>query len=107
MGGGGARATPMASSGGGASLPEQPPRDSVASGLRSVAGAVAACGQGQHGVANTTVTISGSTGRVSNAQVTGQFAGTPIGSCVARAVRGARFPRFSRPTFQVSFPYRL
>jgi hypothetical protein len=97
----------MASSGGGASLPEQPPRDSVASGLRSVAGAVAACGQGQHGVANTTVTISGSTGRVSNAQVTGQFAGTPIGSCVARAVRGARFPRFSRPTFQVSFPYRL
>ena len=107
MGGGGARATPMASSGGGASRPEQPPRDSVASGLRSVAGAVAACGQGQHGVANTTVTISGSTGRVSNAQVTGQFAGTPIGSCVARAVRGARFPRFSRPTFQVSFPYRL
>lgn len=106
---GGMMSAPMmaASTSGGGNLPASPPRDGVLRALRSVQGAVGRCGNGQHGVANTTITVSGSTGRVSNARVTGQFAGTPIGSCVARAVRGARFPRFSRPTFQVSFPYRI
>ena len=88
-------------------LPDTPPRDSVASGLRSVSGAVRSCGAGQHGMAQVTVTVSGATGRVTNAVVSGQFAGTPVGSCVARAVRGARFPRFRRSTFQVTFPYSL
>jgi predicted Zn finger-like uncharacterized protein len=88
-------------------LPDTPPRDAVARGLRSVQGAVRACGGGQHGTANTTVTISGSTGRVTSAQVSGQFAGTPVGSCVARAVRGAQFPRFRRSTFTVNFPFSL
>lgn len=88
-------------------LPDTPPRDAVARGLRSVQGAVRACGGGQHGTANTTVTISGSTGRVTSAQVSGQFAGTPVGSCVARAVRGAQFPRFRRPTFTVNFPFSV
>ena len=107
-GSGGARARPSGgSSGASESLPDTPPRDAVGTTLRSVEGAVQRCGEGQHGVAMTAVTISGATGRVTSANVSGQFAGTPIGSCVARAVRGARFPRFSRPTFQVSFPYRL
>ncbi|MEM9189732.1 MAG: GYF domain-containing protein [Myxococcota bacterium] len=97
-------AAPMASGG---NLPATPPRDAVARALRSVQGAVSRCGNGQHGVANTSVTVSGSTGRVTSARVSGQFAGTPVGSCVARAVRGARFPRFSRPTFSVTFPYRI
>ncbi len=88
-------------------LPDTPARDEVARALRSVTGPVAACGNGQHGVANTTITVAGSSGRVSSAQVTGQFAGTPVGSCVARAVRGAQFPRFRRASFQVSFPYRI
>jgi hypothetical protein len=91
----------------GAGLPDTPPRDAVARGLRSVQGAVRGCGGGQHGTANTTVTISGSTGRVQSAQVSGQFAGTPVGSCVARAVRGAQFPRFRRSTFTVNFPFSL
>jgi hypothetical protein len=55
----------------------------------------------------TQVTVDGSSGRVTNARVQGQFAGTPEGSCIARAVRRARFPRFKRPSFQVTFPYRL
>ena len=96
----------MASSGGG-NLPETPPRDAVLRGLRSVSGPVRACGGGQHGVANTTVVIAGSSGRVQSARVAGSFAGTPVGSCVARAVRGARFPRFSRSTFSVTFPYSI
>jgi predicted Zn finger-like uncharacterized protein len=107
---GGMMAAPMEAAmaaGGDSSLPDTPPRDGVLSALRSVQGAVSGCGGGQHGVANTTITVAGATGRVTNANVTGQFAGTPVGTCVARAVRGARFPRFRRANFQVSFPYRI
>jgi len=75
--------------------------------MGSVAGAVSACGNGEHGTATVAVTVSGSTGRVTGANVTGQFAGTPIGSCIARAVRGASFPRFTRPTFTVNYPFRI
>ncbi|MDQ3032602.1 MAG: hypothetical protein M3Y87_09315, partial [Myxococcota bacterium] len=87
--------------------PETPPRPAVQSALSGVQGAVAACGGGQHGTAIVAITVTGSTGRVSGANVTGQFAGTPIGSCVARAVRGARFPRFSRATMVINYPFRL
>ncbi len=90
-------------------LPATPSRDSVRAALRSVREAAARCGarDGRHGVANTTITVRGSTGRVAMSRVTGQFAGTATGSCVARAVRGAHFPRFQQSTFQVSFPYRI
>ncbi|MEM6961884.1 MAG: GYF domain-containing protein, partial [Myxococcota bacterium] len=88
-------------------LPEAPDRPAVLSALTRVAPQVAACGNGQHGTAFAAVTVSGASGRVTNVQVTGEFAGTAVGSCVARAVRGARFPRFSRSTFSVNFPYRI
>jgi hypothetical protein len=44
---------------------------------------------------------------VTNAVVTGQFAGTPIGGCVARAARNARFPRFRQATFTINYPFRI
>jgi hypothetical protein len=88
-------------------LPEQPSRDDVMNALRGVDDAVKACGAGQHGVAMAAITVAGNTGRVSSVNVSGQFQGTPIGSCVARAVRGARFEKFSRPDFKVNFPFRL
>jgi hypothetical protein len=43
------------------------------------------------GMAMVNVTIAKS-GRVSQADVTGKFAGTPTGACVERAVRTAQFP---------------
>jgi hypothetical protein len=42
---------------------------------------------------------------VTSANVGGSFAGTPAGSCIARAVRGARVPGFERPTFTVNYPF--
>jgi hypothetical protein len=75
--------------------------------MQGVTPAVQACGNGEHGTATVALTVTGSTGRVTGANVTGQFAGTPIGSCIARAVRGATFPHFSRPTFTVNYPFRL
>jgi predicted Zn finger-like uncharacterized protein len=84
-------------------LPEKPSRDDVMSALRSVQPEVSACGAGQ-GVAMAAIVV-GNSGRVQSVQVT-QVPG-PVASCVARAVRGARFPKFSAPKFSVSFPFRL
>lgn len=89
-----------------ANLPETPSRDAVGSALRSVSAQVRACGAGEHGSAPVTVVFRG-TGAVANATVGGQFAGTPVGQCVARAVRAARVPPFRNPTFSVTFPYSL
>ena len=49
--------------------------------------------------------VAGSTGRVTNAQVEGITG--PAGSCIAKAVRKAKFPKFQQSTFKVKFPFRL
>ena len=49
----------------------------------------------------------GSSGRVQSSVVIGQFAGTPEGSCIARAVRGARFRPFTQESFEFTYPFRL
>jgi hypothetical protein len=105
--GGGPTKRPAAAAPAASNLPEQPSRDDVMNALRSIDEAVKACGAGQHGVAMAAITVAGNTGRVSGVNVSGQFQGTPIGSCVARAVRGAHFSKFSRPDFKVNFPFRL
>lgn len=88
-------------------LPESPGRDDVINAMRRVSGAVGQCGGGQSGTATVQVVVAGRTGRVSNATVGGQFQGTPVASCIARAVRGATFPRFSRPNFSFEYPFRI
>jgi predicted Zn finger-like uncharacterized protein len=90
-----------------AGLPTTPGRSDVVGAMNGVQSAVTACGSGEHGVASVSVSVSGSNGHVSNASVTGQFAGTPVGSCIARAVRSATFPRFSQATFTFTYPFRI
>lgn len=85
-------------------LPETPSRSDVLAAMRAVTSAVTACGNGQTGTANVTI-IFASSGRVTTANVAPPFAGTPAGSCIARAVRSATVPPFSRPTFQVNYPF--
>ncbi len=85
-------------------LPDQPSRDAVRSALGGRAGAVRACGDGSGGTAMAAVTFS-SSGSVSSVRVTG-VSGS-VASCVSSAVRGARVPAFGRPSFNVTFPYRL
>jgi hypothetical protein len=59
------------------------------------------------GMVNVTLAINPS-GRVSTAQVTGKFSGTPTGSCIERAVRSAIFPRFSGPAMTgIDYPFLL
>jgi hypothetical protein len=87
-------------------LPEQPSRDEVLAAMRGVESAVRACATPEtKGTAAVEITVSGSSGRVTNATVTG-ITGEP-GSCIARAARSAKFPRFAKPNFQVKYPYRF
>ena len=87
-------------------LPELPARPDVAGAMRGVGSAVRSCGTGSGGTATVTVVFN-SQGRVNTANVAPPFAGTPVGSCIARAVRDAHLPPFSRPTFSVTFPFAL
>jgi hypothetical protein len=87
-------------------LPDTPDRDTIQAVLAGRTDAVRECAAGQHGLADVDVVIA-STGRITTATVNGPFAGTPVGSCIARAVRGARFPAFAQPRFEVTYPYHL
>jgi hypothetical protein len=74
--------------------------------MRDVQPAVRACGTGQGGMAPVTIVFAGS-GRVTTATVGSPFGGTPVGTCIARAVRSAHLPAFSNQTFNVNYPFSL
>ena len=57
------------------------------------------------GVATVKIVVSPA-GRVSNATVTGRFAGTPSGACVETALKTARFPPSAGRTFDYVVPLR-
>jgi hypothetical protein len=85
-------------------LPEQPTRSDVQKGLEGVRSMLASCAGGQHGTSYANVTIEGS-GRVSYSTIEGAFAGTPAGSCMARALRTSDFPKFSGAALKVRYPF--
>jgi predicted Zn finger-like uncharacterized protein len=88
-----------------ANLPDKPSRDDVLNAMNGVKGAVSACAQGATGVAFANITVAGKTGRVSNVEVTGMTG--EVGSCIARTVRKAAFPKFKSENFQIKFPFRI
>jgi predicted Zn finger-like uncharacterized protein len=102
---GGGKPGASAASAPAANLPEKPTRDDVLDAMKGVQDAVKACSKGQSGVAFANVTVIGKTGRVSNVEVTGMTG--DVGSCIARSVRKASFPKFKSENFQVKFPFRL
>jgi hypothetical protein len=84
--------------------PEAPPFDRAAAraALASAAGAASGCGKGEGtGVVQVSVTFANS-GRVTASNVSGAYAGTPTGSCVARAMRSATVPAYSGTRITVS-----
>jgi outer membrane biosynthesis protein TonB len=83
-----------------------PSREDVQTALRAVQPYVSACRGARGGTVRVNITVA-SSGRVRNAVVVGDFAGTREGSCVARAVRRARFPEFRRESFSVQYPFQL
>jgi hypothetical protein len=87
-------------------LPEALTREQVVAGFESTREALLQCAAGKHGIVTLTTTIANS-GRVSRAVVEGVFQGSPEGSCMARAVRSARFQRFSQQSLNVTYPISL
>jgi hypothetical protein len=81
-------------------------RTQVQNGLESVRGQLQSCAAGAHGRTTANVTVSGA-GRVTYVTIEGAFAGTPQGSCMARALRGAQFPQFATPQLRVRYPFAL
>ncbi|MFI5306843.1 MAG: hypothetical protein ACHQ53_05810 [Polyangiales bacterium] len=87
-------------------LPEAPTREQVIAGFEGVRDGLVQCAGGKHGIVTMATTIANS-GRIARAVVEGIFQGTPEGSCMARAARGARFPRFSQQSLNVTYPISL
>ncbi|MCK9521830.1 MAG: zinc-ribbon domain-containing protein [Proteobacteria bacterium] len=80
-------------------------RAQVSSGMNAVKPSVERCGAGKSGSFKVRATIDPS-GRVTNAQEIGDFAGTPAGTCAANAVKRARFPASSK-SLTVTYPFKL
>ncbi len=81
-------------------LPEQLSRDQISSGFKS-ANTSACKGEGASGIYNVKLTI-GRNGRVSDANVVSGGEGK---DCVAKAVKGAKFPEFSGDPMSLTYPF--
>ena len=99
--------------GGGGDAPTGPVKTAlepkeIKAGMSAVAGAAQAC-YGSHGVAGhvKVKAVVAPSGSVSKVDATGEFAGTPTGSCVAAAVKGASFPSWTGAPMTVTYSFTL
>jgi predicted Zn finger-like uncharacterized protein len=103
-----APAADSANAGAPAGASDTPDRAQIKTAMKSVEADVKACAEGQtleSPSAVVAISVTGATGRVSSVRVTG-IQGA-VGSCIARAVRNATFPKFSKETLSINFPFRL
>jgi len=77
----------------------------VKDGMSNVRTAVNACFS-KFGISGkVTVRVSvGCMGNVQSASASGEHAGSPLGGCIEKSVRGAKFPKFKKPSTK-SFQY--
>lgn len=90
-------------------LPDQLNMNQIREAMNKVKGRVAACyDQFQvEGMANVGFTIKGS-GKIGGVSIRGKFRGTDTGDCVVKAVKRARFPKFSgKPMTIKNYPFLL
>ena len=83
-------------------LPDKPSRAQVIATMARVQRQAKACFPSGRGSVTADLKVIGRTGRVTTAQVSGQSGA--IGSCVAQAVRKAKFPKFSDESLSVRYP---
>lgn len=83
-------------------LIERPDRAQVIAAMLAVQPAVRACVGTSRDTATANLKVLGRTGRVTSVQVTGMPG--PVGTCLARAVRQAHFPKFSADSLTISYP---
>lgn len=85
-------------------LADLPHRQDVQKAMVSARVAVAECVGDRSGRAQITARVVGS-GKVTHVLVNGDFAGTRVGSCIARAVRTVSLPPFAHEQFEFTYPY--
>ena len=85
-------------------LADLPHREDVQKAMVSAREAVAECVGNRSGRAQITARVVGS-GKVTHVLVNGDFAGTRVGSCIARAVRTVSLPPFAHEQFEFTYPY--
>ena len=102
-------AAPAAEAPGASSLPEQLSRHQIRSSMNRIKGRVQACYDLHQvdGLANVGFVIRRD-GRIDKVVIRGKFQGTETGSCVVKAVKKARFPKFRGNAIPIqSYPFLL
>ncbi|MFO0607541.1 MAG: hypothetical protein U0324_30540 [Polyangiales bacterium] len=102
--GAGAAAPAAAAAAPTAELPERPTRSQITGVLSGLNGPVRSCANGQTGTAPVAIVIN-SDGTVRSANVSGQFAGTPAGECIAGVVQRAHFQPFRAQQVNITYPF--
>ncbi|MEM9865453.1 MAG: hypothetical protein AAF938_27855 [Myxococcota bacterium] len=88
-------------------LPETPSRAAVTRALGGLMPRMRQCAGDQEGIATARLRVNNN-GQVVSANIGGRpFGGTPQGSCMEGVVRTARFPRFQRTHFDVTYPFSI
>ena len=93
------------------SLPETLTGPDIKAGVAPHKAAAKACGP-KHGAApgesvKVKLSISGSTGTVSSSSAVGKHAGTPLGNCVAAALKNATFKKFQKASIGAEYPITM
>jgi predicted Zn finger-like uncharacterized protein len=93
------------------SLPETLTTNDIKAGVAPVKDAAKSCGS-KHGAAagdkvKVKLSISGTTGAVTSAAAEPPFNGTPLGNCVAAALKKAQFKKFRKPTLGAVYPVTM
>ncbi len=91
-------------------LPEHPARDQIIAAMRPLEAGLAGCAPmfGGHVVFH--VVIQGESGNVTEARLEEARGGDlddDTTACMVSVVQSARFPRFTRETFEISYPYEI
>ncbi len=78
----------------------------VRSAINKVRGRVRSCFSkySVHGTVKVRIKVK-CTGRVIYASPRGKHSSSPVGKCIARAVRGARFPKFKKKSTSFTYPF--
>lgn len=91
----------------GPTLPATPARADIVREMGRFQDRIEACGPNISGRVSFRIIINGVDGAVSSVEALGNVAGTPEGDCMAGHLNAARFPRFTRPTLSISYPFEL
>lgn len=89
-------------------VPEKLSSSQLRDGFNGIKSTAKKCGAAQGAAPGTQVkvhvSIEGATGKVSSVNATGEYAGTPLGTCVENAVKNAQFLIFKTPSMGIDYP---